>query len=310
MKMKNERIRHLLFVPFILLTALPYHGFCGLKFASSIELQDSLKNVGTEMDSQTKWHVDFHPSLGLTFGTTNYESEKSTNLQWLGTLNSNVDYLGKKFDFSSSLFAQYGQSKKSGEPAEKIKDAFVLSVTPSIPIIRKPAIRLFLETSAETNLGKGTQGNYQTGFCNPLFLYETLFLGQKHYSYKKNEKFNYELTYGLGYSLQQTINNDSQVQNSQTGNKQGFETGFSGILEFNMDYAITNNINFNFSSKSMVLFRESLWKNFDAARKTILITTGIFFKHVGLEYNYHFVDDNNLSLFPMIDQSLMLTLRF
>lgn len=300
---------HMFFVPIILLVVFPINGYCVMKTVPTFDAEDTLRIEGEQPDLQTRWHFDFHPSLGLTFGTTNYESVKSTNLQWLGTLNSNVDYLGKKFDFSSSLFAQYGQYKKSGKPAEKIKDALIFTVTPSIPIFRRPSIRLFFETSAETNLGKGMQGNFETGFCNPLFLYETLFLGQKHYSYKKNDKFNYELTYGLGYSLQQTINNNFQIQNNQTGSKQGFETGFSGILEFNMDYALNKDISFNFSSKSLVLFRESLWKNFDTARKTILITTGIFFKHIGLEYNYHFVDDGNLSPFPMIDQSLMVTLK-
>ena len=309
MKTDCNRKLHLLIFPMMLLSIFPMTGFC-LKLDVNLPVIPDSAIVANQNQDPSKWHISIHPSLGLTLGMTNNDAVKSNSLQWLGTLISNMDYLGKKFDFSSSLFAQYGQSKKSGEDAEKIKDAFILSLTPSIPLIRKPAIRLFLETTGETNLGKGTLQNNPTGFCDPLFIYETLFLGQKHYSYQKDDKVKWELTYGLGYSFQQTFNNKFQIQNSVTGNRQGFESGFNGLLEFNMDYAISKVVTFNMSSKAVVLSRENIFSHFDEARKSILINAGIFIRKIGLEYNYHFVYDLNLSLYSMVDQSLMLTLRF
>jgi outer membrane protein W len=291
-----------------LLFLFPITGLCSGHSPVLTETSDSVKNALPD-DVPSKWHFNIHPSLGMTLGTTNYESVKTTDLQWLGTLNSDIDYMGKKWDFSTSLFAQYGQSKKSGEPAEKIKDAFILSLTPSIPVIKKPAVRLFLETTAETTLGKGTLQNNPTGFCDPLFLYQALFLGQKHYSYQKNDRIQYDLTYGLGYAFQQTFNNKFQVQDSITGQRQGFESGFSGLIDFKMDYAISKEVSFNISTKVLALSRESIFSNFDSARKSVLLSSGIFFRKIGLEYNYHFVHDLNLSAYSMIDQSLMLTLR-
>lgn len=305
----SYRTLYLFCFPLFFLFLFPVTGFCCVYSSVPAETTDSVKNDESG-EKPSKWHFDIHPSLGMTLGTTNYESVKTTDLQWLGTLNSNIDYLGKKWDFSTTLFAQYGQSKKSGEPSEKIKDAFILSLTPSIPVIKKPAIRLFLETTAETTLGKGTLQNISTGFCDPLFLYQTLFLGQKHYSYQKNNKIQYDLTYGLGYAFQQTFNNKFQVQDSITGQRQGFESGFSGLIEFKMDYAISKEVSFNMSTKAVALSRESIFSNFDSARKSVLLTTGIFFGKIGIEYNYHFVHDLNLSAFSMTDQSLMLTLRF
>ena len=296
------------YVPMFLLFLFPLTGLCSGHSSVLAETSDSVKNAVPD-DVPSKWHFNIHPSLGMTLGTTNYESVKTTDLQWLGTLNSDIDYMGKKWDFSTSLFAQYGQSKKSGEPAEKIKDAFILSLTPSIPVIKKPAVRLFLETTAETTLGKGTLQNNPTGFCDPLFLYQTLFLGQKHYSYQKNDRIQYDLTYGLGYAFQQTFNNKFQVQDSITGQRQGFESGFSGLIDFKMDYAISKEVSFNISTKALALSRESIFSNFDSARKSVLLSSGIFFRKIGLEYNYHFVHDLNLSAYSMIDQSLMLTLR-
>jgi outer membrane protein W len=309
--MNNSPVRtlYLALISIFLLALLPSAAFCYNHDASFSELSDSVpKSIVSKPPA--KWHVTVHPSLGLTVGTSNYESEKSTNLQWLGTINSHMDYIGRKLDFSSTLFAQYGKSKKSGEEAEKIKDAFILSLTPSIPLIRKPAIRLFLETTAETNLGKGTLQNNPTGFLDPLFLYQTLFVGQKHYSFQKEDKFKWELTYGLGYSFQQTFNKKFQLQSNLTGNRQGFESGFNGVLEFNMDYAISKSVQLTLSSKAMALSRESILKNFDSARKSILLNAGLFFSKIGLEYNFHYVKDLNLSSLAMSDQSLMLTLRF
>ena len=309
MKMISDKKKFLHFVSIFILVIFPALGFSAKLGINTPEILDSIKTVKANSTS-SKWHFKIHPSLGLTLGMTHSESEKSTNLQWLGTLNSNIDFLGEKFDFSSSIFAQYGQSKKSGENAEKIKDAFILSLTPSIPLVKRPEIRLFLETTAETYLGKGSIQNNPSGFCDPLFLYQTLFLGQKHHSYQKEDKLKWDLTYGIGYSFQQTFNNKFQVMNNLTGHRQGFESGFNGILEFNMDYAASKNVDLNIGSKAIALSREGIFNHFDSARKSILLNAGIFYSKIGIEYNFHYVDDSNLSLSPMTDQSLMMTLRF
>ena len=82
---------------------------------------------------------------------------------------------------TSSLFAQYGQTKPKDSSPETLMDALILSITPSIPLIRKPAIRLFLETTGETKFSGDDQGDGSTGFIDPIFLYQTLFVGQRHF---------------------------------------------------------------------------------------------------------------------------------
>jgi hypothetical protein len=255
--------------------------------------------------------VNFHirPSLGLTFGDSNASGTRVTNLQWLGTVNSDFDYIGKKFDLSSTLFMQYGESKVKGEDAEKLQDAFILSITPSIPLIRVPKIRLFLETTAETNLGKGTIGDNPTSFLDPLFLYQTLFLGQKHYSYQKEDNTTWELTYGLGYAFQQTLNSKFKTVNI-VGNNSSFESGFSGIIEMNVNSKISESWSFVLNAKAIALSRENFFKDFDSSRRSILVRSGLFYKKVGMEYNFHQVHDLNLSENDLVDQSIMLTITF
>ncbi|MBA4407969.1 MAG: hypothetical protein Q8S54_11635 [Bacteroidota bacterium] len=263
-------------------------------------------------DDNGKKKVNFHirPSLGLTFSDSNADGERTTNLQWLGTLNSDFDYIGKKFDFSSTLFMQYGESKITGQDAEKLQDAFILSITPSIPLIKVPVIRLFLETTAETNMGKGTIDDMPTSFLDPLFLYQTLFLGQKHYSYQNKDNTTWELTYGLGYAFQQTLNKKFEIQNDISGGKSDFESGFSGIIEFNVNSQISESLSFVLNAKAVALSRENFFQDFDASRRSILVRSGLFYKKVGMEYNYHQVHDLNLSENDLVDQSIMFTISF
>jgi hypothetical protein len=205
---------------------------------------------------------------------------------------------------------QYGQSKIKGKLSEKLQDAFILSITPSIPLIKKPAIRLFLETTGETTLGKGMINDQPTGFFDPLFLYQTLFLGQKHYSNQIEDKTTYELTYGLGYAFQQTLNKNFQIQNDITGNNSNFESGFSGIIEFNLNSQITESISLVINAKAVALSRQDFFNDFNAARRSVLVRSGIFYNKIGMEYNYHLVHDLNLSASDMTDQSIMFTLSF
>ena len=262
-------------------------------------------------DQSDEKKVQFHvrPSLGLTFGDSNASGTRVTNLQWLGTVNTDFDYIGKKFDLSSTLFMQYGESKVKDEEAVKLQDAFILSLTPSIPLIKVPKIRLFLETTAETNLGKGTIDDQSTGFLDPLFLYQTLFLGQKHYSYQKEDNTTWELTYGLGYAFQQTLNRKFETLNI-AGSNPGFESGFSGIIEMNVNSKISESLSFVLNAKAVALSRENFFKDFDSSRRSVLVRTGLFYKKVGVEYNYHQVHDLNLSVNDLVDQSIMLTVTF
>ena len=290
---------------FIFLTAI-----CGSLSVRSNPIIEGLSKDSVESESGEK-KVQFHirPSLGLTFGDSNASGTRVTNLQWLGTVNSDFDYIGKKFDLSSTLFMQYGESKVKGQAAEKLQDAFILSVTPSIPLIKVPKIRLFLETTAETNLGKGTIDDQPTGFLDPLFLYQTLFLGQKHYSYQKEDNTTWELTYGLGYAFQQTLNSKFETVNI-VGNNSSFESGFSGIIEMNVNSKISESLNFVLNAKAVALSRENFFKDFDSSRRSVLVRSGLFYKKVGMEYNFHQVHDLNLSADDLVDQSIMLTVTF
>ncbi len=266
--------------------------------------------AANQENQEKKIRFQFHPSLGLSYSESNANGTHTKNLQWLGTMNANMEYVGKKFFLSTTLFATYGESKIFGQTPQKLQDAFILSVTPSITIIKKPALRLFLETTAETTLGKGQINGNPTRFFDPLFLYQTLFVGQKHYSYQGKDNTSWDLTYGIGYSFQQTINSKYEVLDDITGNKADFESGFSAIIECSVNTPLTKSINFRLNFKAVALSRENFFRDIDASRRSVLIRSGLFYKMVGIEYNFHSIHDMNLSASNMVDHSIMFTLTF
>ena len=252
----------------------------------------------------------FSPSLGLTLNSSRVDGVKKSSFQWLATLDAGFSYTGEKFDFSSKLYAAYGETKQQGAGSEKLQDLLIVTLTPSVRIIKFPAIRLFLETTAETSFRKGELNSQETGFLDPVFLYQTLFLGQKHYSPEKNDKTRWSLTYGVGYSFQQTFNKNFRVVNDLSGGNSEFESGFSALTDFALESDIGKDFTLDVSLKGVVLARGSLRDGLPSARRSLLIRSGIFYKKTGLEYNYYYLMDPNLSLFKKIDHSLMFTLRF
>ncbi|MCE1198667.1 MAG: hypothetical protein LWW85_06830 [Marinilabiliales bacterium] len=279
--------------------------FCLL---SAIECSYGAFSCTASGDESAEKRVIFHfkPKLGLTYSGNKENGSWVNNLQWMVTLNSDLNYRRPGFDLGSSLFVQYGESRVTGQSTQKLKDVVILSITPSIPILKSPSIRLFLETTGETAMTDGTLQNKPTGLLKPLFLYQSLFLGQKHYSNQDNEKTTWGLTYGVGYALQQTLNNPYDIIHT----KNDFESGFSGIADFTLNSQLSKSVSLSFSAKLVALSKENPLRDFDNYRRSLLLQAGLFYKKIGFELNYHAVHDLNLSPENMVDRSLMLTIRF
>lgn len=256
-------------------------------------------SVADSTEVEKRVIFSFDPSLGLTLSSYDKTGTKGSAFQWLANVSADYNYRCGSFDLGSKLFASYGESKVKGEQASVLNDKLILSVTPSFRIIKIPAIRLFLETTAETALRAR----------EPLFLYQTIFIGQKHYSSQNNENLIWNITYGAGYSFQQTFARGAQVLNSTNSNSD-FESGLSAIADISIDYKFKNGFSLFTSMKGVVLSKGDLSGGLRTARKSILLRSGLFYKSVGLEYNYHFVKDPVISPFVDIEHSLMFTLRF
>ncbi len=262
---------------------------------------DSIKPASEKI----KIVFSFKPKLGMTFSDGKSDGIRTTNLQWIGTINSNFDFFGPGFQLNSNLFLKYGQQLEKGVDPKTIGNSLIWSVTPSFPILKTPPLRLFIESCLETPIGKGLLNSKPIYFLDPIFLYQTIFVGQRNYSHKKNQKTNWDFTYGIGYSFQETINNAYNL----AGSKTGFESGLSGIAEFKVNSQISESVDFELQAKALALVRDDFF-SLTKMRRTLLIRSGLFYKKVGIEYLNRIVHDTNLSAETFFEQSLMFTLSF
>jgi hypothetical protein len=257
------------------------------------------------------------PSLGFTYQGTSKDGDESEDMQWLGQLQAKLGYEGSFFQFNGSLFLQFGQQVSANTHPRNTQDNLQFSLVPSIPVSENLGLRLFLDVTGETQMGKETIDSAQANFLDPLFLYETLFLGHKTHLASEDGNFDLLLIYGAGYAYQQTYtkhfvlaqnrkfivdeNNPlSNVQDQFTVNQ-----GYSGIFELDMTKNLGSNFSFKESFKTVILTKLGFFDNVKNSRVGSLLVSGIAYKFLSIDYTLHLVYDNNISPRRELDQTMV-----
>lgn len=248
-----------------------------------------------------------NPSLGVTYFGTSNADEENQNLQWLVKIQSTLNYEGSDYQFASNLFLDYGQIHRQKETPEKCSDNFTLTITPSMTIFRTPSIRLFLETTAQTQIGNGLIDTRKTSFMDPIVLYQTLFVGQKQFLIKNTATNNFEVTYGIGYAFQQTLTNDFNINTIADNSNSSFESGLSAIFQIDINTEFTDDFKFKMYFKAVALPKDNNFNDIKNSRATMFIVTGFYYTFIGIEYNLNMIYDNNISVKRQLEQSLMLS---
>lgn len=276
--------------------------------------------IQEEADVDDERLIDFSlaANAGATFNSIDQsEEEKTENVQWVSSLRSSFALNGEPFQFLSSVFAQYGQLHEEGVLPQKTKDNLIVTVMPSISLFPAVGIRLFFETTGETTMGKGDIDEVPTKFLDPLFLYQTLFLGRRHHN---DEGFN--LIYGIGYALQQTIakefvleeNRDFVIdQNNPLTSVQdqvNLESGYSAILQVDYATPIAGDLEFSTNFKTVALTKAPVIEDFADSRVSSLLLAGLQFNVLSIDYTLKMTYDRNYSLRRQLDQGLVVGLKF
>jgi hypothetical protein len=264
------------------------------------------------------------PSLGVTISSTSSGDSDTYSAIWVAGLDASFFYDGEPWQFGAKLHAIYGEQNNGSGPPRTTQDDLVLSVTPSRTILPGPEIRLFLETAAETQMGNGIAGDSTpTKFLDPVFVYQSLFLGKRFEAAAEDASWQYDLTAGVGYALQETVaqnfiftqNRDIVVtqQNplSSVQNEITFESGYSAIVDFNLQENIGQNFQFTTGWKTVAINRIAgpslphASTFFENARVTSLLQIGLQYKFLCISYSGDLTYDRNVSLRRALDQSLV-----
>jgi hypothetical protein len=261
------------------------------------------------------------PSLGITMESISRDGEESFTGQWLAGLQSKLFIDGERFQLNSSIYAKYGQLHSADAIPEKTTDDLILSITPSMTVLPVIGIGLFLEVTGETQFARGIVDSSVTRFADPLFLYQSLFLGKRFVWASEDGTGSFDLTAGIGYALQQTfadkfvLEQNRQfvvTENSPLSDVQSqvtLESGYSGIVDLNYRTALTTDLTLKAGWKTVALTRPDFTSDIKDARVTSLLLVGVQYSYFSLDYSGHLVYDRNIALRRSLNQSLVFGLR-
>jgi len=262
------------------------------------------------------------PAIGFTYQGTSKDGDESQDMQWLSQLQAKLGYEGAFFQFNSSLFLQFGQQVAADAHPRNTQDNLQFSLIPSVSLSENLGLRLFLDVTGETQIGKEVIDSAQANFLDPLFLYETIFLGHKTHLASDDGNFDLLLIYGAGYAYQQTYtkhfvlaqnrkfvvdeNNPlSNVQDQFTVNQ-----GYSGIFELDLTKNLGSNFSFKETFKTVVLTKQGFFDHVKNSRVGSLLISGLAYKFLSIDYTLHLVYDNNISPRRELDQTMVFGLKF
>lgn len=307
-----------------LLLALPLNAAAQLDTTGSpSKPATAAEDVAEDLHDETSI-IDFSLTAngGATFNSIDQsEEEKTQNVQWVSGIRSSFNLTAEPFQLYNSVYAQYGQLHEDGELPKKTKDNLILTVMPSVAIFPGSTLRLFLETTGETTMGDGDVDGIPTKFLDPLFLYQTLFVGQKHHDEAEEGEWSFDLIYGVGYALQQTFAKQFILEENREfvigeGNpitsvqdQVSLESGYSAVFQLEYQSNITDLFNFNASLKTVALTKTPSVKTLSDSRVSGLLLGGLSYGIISADYTMKLTYDKNYSVRRMLDQGLVFGLK-
>jgi len=259
-----------------------------------INAQESNFNFGSKIN------------FGGTFNSFSTAEGDDANLELLFSFFGNANYESSNFNFDSDLFIQYGQLVRKNSLPQKTQDQLIFNLTPSFRIYNTPSIRLFWQAKGETQLRKGYIDEQESNFADPLFLTNTIFVGEKSKLIEQTETQQFNITYGVGYSFQSIIKNKFKLSSEQMPTSDAeFIDGPTAVFNFNLSKYLSEKISFNSSFNSFLLIKKNFFDSAKNSRFSSLLVVGLNVGIISLQYNNRFVYDIEMSDKGRLEQSLL-----
>jgi hypothetical protein len=258
------------------------------------------------LSQEPNFEFSARTNLGLTF-TSMSEEETNENLEWLLNLHVILNYHTDNFHFDSDCFINYGQIVRTGYRPIKTQDLLVFNLMPSIKLIDTPSIRLFLQTKAETQLKRGFIGEQETNFLDPLFLTNTIFIGEKNNLIKHTDDQKLELVYGIGYSFQQVIKKHFVLTSEDFPSSDvEYINSPSAVFKVEFNKTFSEDVSFSASINSLFTLKKDFLKSTSNSRFSSLFLARLDLAFLSLQYVNSFIYDKEISKKRIMEQSLVL----
>ncbi|MCX7589787.1 MAG: DUF3078 domain-containing protein [Patescibacteria group bacterium] len=246
-------------------------------------------------------------NFGGTYNSFNTDNTVNENFEILLSFYLFNNYNSESFLFDSDFFIQYGQIIRKNHNPTKTQDQLILNLIPSIKLLNIPSIRLFLQTKGETQLRKGYIDDQVTNFADPLFLTNTLFLGEKSKILEQTDTQEFNITYGLGYSFQNIIRNKFNISDEiEHSSDAEFKDGPTAVFNLNFSKLFNNNLSLMCSFNSIMLIKKFTFEDSNHLRFTSMLLAELKLYFVTFMYTNRFVLDKEISNSPQNNNSLIL----
>lgn len=282
------------------------------------------EDIDEEEDTGMEINYRISPSLGMTYQSMSRSVDDETSeLHWLFGLQSSLNIDSEDWQFAGTLFMQYGQLHSKGDFPLKTQDNLIISLMPFVDLIKSINVKAFLETSARTTIRDGEIDGYPTKAFDPIFLYQTLFLGQRFNIISDEDGYSaFDLIYGLGYAVQETITDEFVLEEnrdfeigpdnplSNVQDRITLESGFSAVFKLNYTNEFTDDLSFNGQAWFVAFTKNSFFEDIENSTASGIITAGLSYRYFSLDYSFNLMYDSNFSKRRQLDQTLVFGLRF
>lgn len=265
--------------------------------------------------------IDFmlSPTLGFNLQSASYErDEEAISAQWLGSLRSKLDIYGDNFNFNSSLTAQYGQIISKENPPITTQDNLSVSLMPSMVLFKSFQLRLFLDNVIQTSMSYKENNGNPTNFLDPAYIYHTLFLGQDYKWNNEENTSSFKIIYGVGYAVQETYTDKYVLEENRQivideGNPLSdvqshftLESGYSGIIKFTYDNAISDGFSFYSDFSIAAITKDSFFQDVNKVSVNGIFYSSLKYKFLSLEYSANLTYDEKIYSHRQLEQTLVL----
>lgn len=278
----------------------------------SNEIKYSVPTVISVVEETSSGPFSFNMelNLGMTFSDRSSHNSDRENLEWLLGTNLLFGYTSENFQFDLDLFLQYGQLVAKNTLPVKTQDNLIINLMPSIKFIASPAIRLFIQTKAETQIAKGFIDDQETNFADPMFLTHTLFLGNKNQIITLLQDLNFKVVYGIGYSFQQIIRKNFQlISEIQSNSDIEYLDGPSAVFNLLFKKSFGKSVSSSISINTLLMARKEFFNEIKNSRFSSLIVASLSIDLFTIKYTNRMIYDSDISTKRQLDQSLVLSLQ-
>jgi len=264
-----------------------------------------------ESPSPSYFRFSISPNIGVAFTSESHEYSDDMAVDWNSQLQATFNYEPEDYHFNVDIFMQYGQFHQNGALPVKTRDDLILTLMPSVKLFNRPSIRLFFQIKGETDMTKGMIDSNKTDFLDPLYLTNTIFLGEKQYFIPVTTTNSFNMTYGFGYSFIKVFNKEFKIINTDyLSNDPNYVGGVCALLNLEYFQTLFADMTFNFDFKSMAVAKNNEHLSLNNFRYTSLLTSSLQYNFISIMYTNRLVFDSDISKRRRMDQSLTLGVKF